>query len=564
MTRYATDVVAGRYVVGKLVRLACERHLRDLSRQRTKDFPFYFDEERAERAIGFFRFLKHSKGEWAGQPLELEAWQAFIVGSLFGWLRLGDDTRRFRIALAELARKNGKSTLAAGIGLLLAFFDGEGGAEVYAAATKRDQAKIVWGEAKRMVEKSPSLKQRITVLQNNLHILGTASKFEPLGADQDTTDGLNIHGAIVDELHAHKTRSMVDVLETATGARRQSLIFYITTAGTDRHSVCYEKHDYAIKVLEGVFEDETFFAYIACLDEDDDYTDPANWPKANPNLHVSVKYDDLEMKCERAKQVPGQQNAFKRLHCGVWTEQADRWLDIANFDENAGPFAVEELREQLAGKPCYAGLDLSSKVDLTSLMLRFKAGAFEDDETAVGLLSFNWLPEENAPKRAEQDRVPYPLWAEQGYITLTEGNVIDQAFIRQTLNELGGEFEILEVGYDPFNATQLATELQQDGFTVVPIRQGFMTLSEPTKNVEALLLSHKVRHGGNPVLRWAASNVAVEQDPAGNLKPSKKKSTERIDPVAAWVTAEARAIVHQATPGSVYDSDARDDGFLTI
>lgn len=581
-TQYAVDVAGGKIIAGKYVRLACERHLSDLDGGHERGL--WFDVAAASRAVGFFGFLKHSKGEWAGRPLTLRPWQAFIIGCLFGWMReygqcasceawavldpLGRQitcgnpdcvalpsapaktawVRRFRTAYEEIARKNGKSTLAAGVGLLLAFFDDEPGAEVYAAATKRDQAKIVWGEAARMVKASVALNKRITLLTSNMHVLTRAQKFEPLGADNDSTDGLNIHGAIVDELHAHKTRSMVDVLETATGARRQPLINYITTAGYDRHSVCWEKHDYGVKVLEGVFEDDSYFAFIAALDIDDDWTDPANLAKANPNLGVSVKLDDLMMKCDRAKQVPGQQNAFRRLHGNVWTEQAERWLDIAVYDENTDEPDPDELK----GRPGYAGLDLSSTTDLTALEIYFP------DEAGEGgaWLSFYFVPAENIRRRAERDGVPYDVWRDQGFIVPTEGNVVDYDFLREKLNSLVDDgYEIQEVAYDPWNATQLVTNLMSDGFTCVPIRQGFASLAAPTKEFEKLLLARRFRMGKNPVTRWAASNVAVEQDAAGNLKPSKKKSTERIDPMVAKIMALDRATRHEDEGDSKYETE---------
>lgn len=567
-TQYALDVINGGVAAGRLVRLACERHLNDL--ERGSERGIWFDEEAAERSVRFFDFLKHSKGEWAGRPLTLRPWQAFIIGSIFGWMReygqcsaceswsvlepLGrmitcdnpdcaalpapprgtDWLRRFRTAYEEIARKNGKSTIAAGVGLLLAFFDGEAGAEVYAAATKRDQAKIVWGEAARMVRASTALNKRITLLTSNMHVLTRNQKFEPLGADNDSTDGLNIHGGIVDELHAHKTRSMVDVLETATGARRQPLINYITTAGFDRHSVCWEKHDYGVKVLERVIQDDSYFAFIAGIDEGDDWTDPANFSKANPNLGVSVKLDDLLMKLERAKQVPGQQNAFKRLHLNVWTEQAERWLDIAVYDANTG----EEDPDELKGKQGYAGLDLSSNTDLTALEVYFP----NEDSQGGDWLHFYFVPEDNIRQRSERDRVPYEQWVKEGWLIATPGNVIDYAAIKGTLRELVDEgYVIAEIAFDPWGATQLVTELQQDGFTCVPIRQGFASMSAPTKEYEKLLLARKFRLGKNPVTRWAASNVAVEQDSAGNLRPSKKRSTERIDPIVAQIMCVDRA-----------------------
>jgi phage terminase large subunit-like protein len=537
VTHYALDVTGGRVTVARLVRLACERHLRDL--EIAAERGLYFDSEAAEWSIGFFAQLSHSKGEWAGQPLVLEPWQSFVVGNLFGWKR-ADGTRRFRTSYVSVGRKNGKSTLAAGLGLLLAFFDGEAGAEVYAAATKRDQAKIVWGEARAMVLASPPLRQRISVLTGNLHSERTRSKFEPLGADADSTDGLNVHAAVIDELHAHKTRAMWDVIETATAARRQPLTFAITTAGFDRNSVCYEQDDYAAKVLEGVIEDDSFFAYVARIDEGDDWTDRGCWPKANPNLGVSVKLDDLERKCDKAKLVPGEQNAFLRLHLNVWTQQETRWLSPEVWEGGSiGP------PEDLEGRRCYAGLDLSSTTDVTALVLWFP-----DDDGGGDALSCFWVPEEALQVRSRRDRVPYDLWQRQGFIDATGGNVVDYDRVRERIKELGTIYEIREVAVDRWNSTQLQTQLQGDGFTVVPFGQGFASMTAPTKELERLLLERSLRHGGNPVLRWMASNVAVDQDAAGNLKPSKSRSTERIDGIVALVMALGRAMVEPKEPES--------------
>jgi phage terminase large subunit-like protein len=302
-----------------MVRLACERHLDDLAEGAGRGLRF--DLAAARHAIEFFGFLRHSKGEWAGQTFELAPWQAFIVGALFGWKR-NDGLRRFRTAYCAVPRKNGKSSIAAGIGLYLLVADREQGAEVYSAATSRDQARIVFDEAKRMVASSPALRRRVDMLINNLHVAPTNSRFMPLSSDSSTMDGLNVHGAIIDELHAHKTRNVVDVLETATGARRQPLLFEITTAGYDRHSICFEHHDYSLKVLQGIVRDDAWFAVIAGAEEGDDWTDPEVWRKANPNLGRSVKEDDLRRKAEKAIALPGAQNAFRRMHLNEWTEQA--------------------------------------------------------------------------------------------------------------------------------------------------------------------------------------------------------------------------------------------------
>jgi phage terminase large subunit-like protein len=539
---YAEAVVRGDIAAGQLIRHACERHLADLEAGELRGL--WFDEAAAERAIQFFGWLKHSKGEWAGQSFQLAPWQQFVVGCIFGWKR-ADGLRRFRNAYVEIPRKNGKSTLASGIGLYLLVADGEPGAEIYTAATKRDQARITHSEAIRMVKASPALRKRVATFKDNLNVPATNSKFEPLGADADTMDGLNVHAAIIDELHAHKTRATVDVLDTATGARRQPLIFEITTAGWDRQSVCWQHRRYSEQVLEGIVEDDTWFAFVATIDKEDDWTDPAVWAKANPNWDVSVKPDDLARKAERAKNVPAEQNAFKRLHLNVWTEQAERWLDLAKWDECDGAVELERLQ----GRRCYAGLDLSSTLDVTALLL-----LFPDDEEPPGydVLAFFWIPEESVIERTRKASVPYQTWVGQGLMEATPGNVIDYAWIEARILELGSLYEIVEVGFDPWSATQTSIHLQDEGVDVVPVRQGFATMSEPTKELLNLVLAKRIRHGGNPVLRWMASNMVVKLDPAGNLKPDKSKSTEKIDGIVALITALDRAI-RNSDAGSVYE-----------
>ena len=532
VTDYADAVLDGQIVVGKPVLLACKRHLKDL-----KNPNLDFREDRADAAIKFLEALTHSKGEWAGQPVMLEPWQKFIIGSIFGWYR-PDGTRRFRKTYTEVARKNGKSLIAAGVGLLLAFFDNEPGAEVYAAATKRDQAKIVWGEARRMVRASEGLKRRITTFVANLHSETTNSKFEPLGADEDSMDGLNIHGVIIDELHAHKNRKTYDVLNTATGARRQPLMFIITTAGYDRESICWQEHDYGIKILEGIIEDDSFFAYIATIDVDDDWGDPKNWIKANPNLGVSVKPDKIAEAVNKAKQVPGEQNALLRLHMDVWTQQAERWIDMDTYAKCDDPFDPDDLR----GRHCYAGLDLASVTDICALELWFPP---EEEGERVKVLSMFWVPEDNILKRARNDHVPYDDWVRDGYMKATQGNVTDYDVIRADINELNTLFEIREIAIDRWNSTQLQTQLQGDGFTVADYGQGFMSMAAPTKEIGRLIIDQGICFGNNPVLRWMFANIAVEQDAAGNLKISKKISSEKVDGPVALAMACGRALVEE-------------------
>ena len=530
-----------------MVKLACERHLADLAKYRTKRSKYYFDKEAAAKAIHFFSLLRHSKGEWAGQSFILQPWQEFIIGSLFGWKRQ-DGTRRFRSAYDEVARKNGKTTLAAGISLLLAFFDNEPGADCFIAATKRDQAKIAWSEARRMVESTPELKKRIQIWRgvSNLSIESRAQKLEPLGADNDTLDGLNIHAAVIDEVHAHKTRSMVDVIDTATGARRQPLLFEITTAGYDRHSVCWEHHDYSIKVLEGIVDDDTWFAYIACADEGDDWTSPKVWAKANPNLGVSVHLDDLKRKCEKAKEIPAAQNAFRQKHLDEWTEQAERWISVDKWDE----CDAARPERDLLGEICFAGLDLASTRDITAFVLAFP------HEGAFDTLCRFWVPEEGMRERVKTDRVPYNVWVKQGFLKTTPGNVTDYDFIREEIKELATKYEIREIAFDRWGATQLATQLQEDGAEMVEFGQGFASMAAPVKELERLILDNKIRHGGHPIMRWMASNVAVKRDPSDNMKIDKSKSTEKVDGMVALAMAIGRAIVHlkEEPTESVYET----------
>lgn len=543
--KYIADVLAGKATACKWVRLFCERHEKDLKRGTKRGL--YFDEEEAERVLRFFDFLRHSKGEWGGQAFILSPWEQAYLWVLFGW-RKKDGSRRFRISYLEVARKNGKSTLAAGVALYLLDGDKEPGAEVYSAATKRDQAKIVHGEACRMVRASTMLKQFITVRTDNMFVLDTNSKFEPLSSDYNSLDGLNIHGAIVDEVHAHKTRDLWDILETATGARRQPLMFAITTAGVSRQGICRELHDYLEKVLDGSLEDDSFCGIIFTLDEEDDYTDERVWVKANPNLGVSVKLDDLRDKIRKAREAPAALNAFLRLHMNVWTQAETRWIDPDAWAACGEQTPLEDLRKE----PCYAGLDLSSTTDISAFVLKFPRTG--------DALGWFWIPEDEMEKRERRDRVPFSAWVRHEYVEATPGNVIDYEYIRQRIKQVAAEFRGLrEIGYDPWNATQLAIQLEEDGFNVVPVRQGFQTLSPAAKELEREIMSGELRHGGNPVLRWMAANVVLAIDPAENIKPDKAKSAERIDGIVALCMAISRQIQGEDDT-SIYETR----GLLTV
>lgn len=542
---YMQGVMDGTVPACKLLRRAVERQVYDLETGAARGL--HFDIKAAQLAIMFFSFLKHSKGEWAGKPFVLQPWQVFILWVLFGWKR-ADGTRRFRIAYLEMPRKNGKTTLLAGIALYLLAADGEPGAEVYSAATKKDQAKLVWSEAVRMVKRAPALAAEIKHWRasDTLSVEATSSKFQPLSADSNTLDGLNVHGALIDELHAHRTRGVVDLLETATSARRQPLQIEITTAGFDQTSICYEHHDYARQILEKSIEDDSWFCFIATIDEGDDWRDPKSWEKANPSWGVSVKPDDIRRKCEKAQKLPAAQNNFKRLHLNVWTQQSTRWIDLQVWAENdAHP--IEE--EQLAGRLGYGGLDLSSVSDITAWVLVFPC---EQDPKALDILPRFWCPEARLTAPDNQYADKYQAWARDGYLEVTPGDGVDYDFVEAQIMADATKYRIASLNVDRlFQAHQVAQHLTDEGLTVFGMGQGFIGMSQPMKEFEARLLGRRLHHGDHPVLRWMADNMAVRADPAGNLKPDKAADVDvqtgarrarKIDGIVALVMALDRAM----------------------
>ncbi len=528
-------MVANEIVAGKLVKLGCKRHLRDLELGAERGLVWRPDA--AQFRIGFYpRFLRHSKGEWARRPVELSPWQKFIIGCLFGWKR-ADGTRRFRSAYLEVSRKNGKSTMLAGVGLDMLVCDGEPGAEIYAAATKKDQARIIFDEAKRMVASSPELAAELARFKSNISVDGTASKFEPLSSDEKTLDGLNPHCVLIDELHKHKTRALLDVLDTALGARRQPLLIIITTAGDDSpESVYAQENDYATKVLEGTIEDDATLAYIATIDKGDRWDDPAVWEKANPNLGISVKFDDLERQAKKAAKSPSAQSAFLRLRLNVRTSSAERAIDMETWAKNGlARFDPAEMR----GRKCWAGLDLSSKIDISAFVKLFEP---MEPGGRMRIVARFWMPLDTLEERAQKDRVPFRQWVDQGHIEVTPGNVVDHGEIERAVLADHDEHAIASVAYDPWNATQLAASLVGQGVPMVEFIQGLRSYSEPTKELLNLLVSNRLDHGGNPVLAWMASNLKTQRDKNENLMPHKLHSTGRIDGITALIMAIGRQI----------------------
>jgi phage terminase large subunit-like protein len=542
LDEYARRVVAGKVLAGKYHRLACERHLRDRQREHTKKFPYRFDYARAERFFRFAEQLRHYKGEWAGQRIALQPYQRFWLGSMFAWTHVETGLRRFRTVYGEIPRKNGKSLIAAVVALYVTFFDGEPGAEGFVIATKRAQAKIVFADCKRLVVQS-GLRSRIAVLTGNLNYDRIASKLEPLGADSDSTDGLNPQIVIIDEAHAMKNRGMIDVMETATGARRQPLIFWITTAGSDPLTPCGDQHHYACQVLDGVLVDDTCFAFIAHADDDDDPFVERTWKKANPGYGVSVKPDDIRALAHKAAALPGAAPAFKQKRLNLWVNAIAPWLSLEGWRRAQTTWAPETLD----GEPCWVGIDLSSKIDLTAVAAVFPP---HDARRAWRVLVWGLTPEDTLDERAHRDRAPYRLWVERGYLLTNPGNRIDQDVVREMVRTVAARYDVQHIGIDPWNAGNLVKHLTDDGYRVAEIPQTLAQMSAPAKEFEADVLDGLVDGGGNELLTWAITNVRVQSDNKDNIYPTKKHSRGRIDPVIATLMARKLAMIDTSQPAA--------------
>lgn len=495
---------------------------------------FYFSPDRATHALEFFGgWLRHSKGRFAGKPFDLLPWQGEMIAELFGWLRVDDDTRRYRVAYISTAKKSGKSTLLAGIGLYLLVMDGENGAEVYGAAADREQASVVYREAASMVRASPQLSRVLEVIDSRRTIAyrKEASFYRVLSADAFRAEGLNIHGLLFDELHAQKDRRLWDALRYGGAARAQPLLCSITTAGYDRNSICFEQYSYAKAVLRDWQHDPTFFPCIYEADEKDDWTAEDTWPKANPSWGVTIKPEDFAADCREAQLSNTKENAFKRYRLNTWTAQDTRWIKMDAWDSCAAAPPAP-----LEGRECWCGLDLATTFDTSAFIAVFPA-----EDGYVDVLCRFWIPGDNATERERKDRVPYAVWAKDpnNGLTMTPGNVTDYDVIRRDIVEFSKKYNVRQIAIDRWNATQLALQLQGDGLEVIGFGQGMGSMSSPSKTLEALIASGKVRHGGNSVLAWMAGNASVKVDAAGNIKPVKPKhgSAERIDGIVALVMA---------------------------
>ena len=543
--QYADDVLSGKQVVCQWVRLAVERHVHDLTH--APDRGFYFDEAAGWKIIIFCHLCKHYKGDFAGEIFDPEPWQLFFLWVLFGWKRRANCKRRFRTALLRIARKNGKTFLGAVIGAYLTCADDEAGAEVYSVATKKDQAKLCHSDAINIIKNSPALAQLFTIKRDNISVESSASKFEPLGRDSNSLDGLNVHGGIMDELHAWRDRMLWDVIDTATGARSQPLLLGITTAGFNRQTICWDLDVYLKKILSGLVDDDEFFGMIYELDNELELDDETAWIKANPNLGVSLEIDELRNKIKMAKATPAQLNSILRLRLDMWTQAEQRWIGPDKWGACDSP--IDE--SSLVGRPCYGGLDLSSTTDISALALVFPPVG---SESLYQVLFRLWIPEESIVERSRRDRVPYDAFLREGLVAATPGNTIDYSWIVSQIGQDAEKFDLQEIAFDRWGATKLIQDIQEMGIEVVLFGQGYASMSPPMKELEKLILSKSITHGGHKVVSWMADNVVAVEDQAGNIKPDKSKSIEKIDAIVALIMALDRAL-HGEThkKGSVYE-----------
>lgn len=544
---YARSVVSGDVPAGTYHRLSCARHLRDMARAGTADFPFRLELDKVARFVVFVRELKHYKGKWAGQTIELEPHQVFRLGSMLGWLHIETGLRRFRRAYHEIPRKNGKSLEAATIALYITFYDNEGGADGYCAATKKDQARIVWGDAHQLV-KTSILRMGIESFARNLNDPATMSKLEPLGNDSDSTDGLNPHLIIQDEFHAYKDRKMIDVLETATGAREQPVDMRITTAGDDPVSPGGDEHAYACQVLDQTLTDEAYFAFIAHADPEDDWKAEATHRKANPNYGVSVKPDDLKALVIKAINMPAAAAAFQQKRLNWWVNTSAPCLSMEGWRKGQTTWTVEDMKHE----SCFVGVDLASKLDLCALSFVFPPTV---GRASWRTLNYIWTPAETLEDRAHRDRAPYPLWVAQGWLRTTPGPTIDHNVIREILKLHRDDFDIEQIGFDPWHAHDVIRDLKvEDGFSdtqVIEVRQTYQGVSSAESRFQADVAAAQVDARGCPVTTWCASNVVNLPDGKDNVFFTKKKSRGRIDPIKAATTAMSLALrVVQVKPPS--------------
>ena len=535
---YAQQVVDGQIPACKWTIEAAQRQLDDLQREPSEDWPWVFDENKAARPCEFVELLPHIKGKWARERhlLVLDAWQCFIVTTVFGWVHKDTGLRRFREAYIEVPRKNGKSLLSAGIGLYMLSADGEQGAEVYSAATTRDQARIVFDDAKAMAERTPDMRTYlgVAILTHCITVAHTGSKFSPLAAEASTQDGLNVHCAIIDELHAHRKRDLYDVIDTARGAREQSLLWLITTAGTDRSGICYERRTHITKILDRVIDDQTMFGIIYSIDDNDDPQDPATWAKANPNWNVSVLPDDMHAAARKASAMPSALNNFLTKRLNVWVNGESPWMDMRAWERCADP---KLQLSDFAGEKCWMGLDLAQKKDFAALCL-----VFQRDGTwfVFTRLYLNELAVQ------ESGNAHLSGWARSGYVQVTDGDITDFDVLADDMRSYCRQFDAQEIAFDPALSMYFAGKLIEEGLPLVEITQRALFFTPPLIQVENLVLEKKLKFDGNPVMTWMVSNLVVKVSKFNELRaPTKERPENKIDGVMAMLMALGRAMAVQ-------------------
>ncbi|MES2706092.1 MAG: terminase TerL endonuclease subunit [Verrucomicrobiota bacterium] len=545
-TAYARAVIAGTAAAGKLVRQACERHLRDLERQGTAEFPFVWEPARGDIFARFCLLLRHYKGRFKNQPFELAPFQQFISGNVFGWVHKDTKLRRFRTAVIRVPRKNGKTAFAAALALYLLSMDGESGAEVYFAATRRDQARLGWSDATKFLKYSPKIvRARFVEKQNLLEFPSTDGKLVPLSGDSETQDGLNPHAALCDETHQWPDRSLWDALEDGMGAREQPLMVDISTAGTNTASFAYETHKRGEDVLSGTLEDDSFFCYIAMADKEDEgnFKDPAVWEKANPGLGAIKSYDYMRQQLKVVEATPSKLTTFLTKQLNVWTNSAERWLDPDDWKRGN----MADLMEKLKGRKCHGALDLGKVNDLSAFTLTFPP---EEVFAVLGvkkhaLLAWHFCPADDIPRRSKEHRVPYDAWQRAGLIEMMPGNTTDFGFIRHRITEICPGYQVQDVAFDRMFAGETVQGLQEAGITMVEFGQGFVSMAGPTSEFERLVKAGNLLHADSPLLAWEAGNVCCELDAAGNIKPSKKKSREKIDGIVSGIMSLGRCMAQE-------------------
>lgn len=544
---YAERVIAGEIPACELVKLACQRQINDLQRL---DWEFTFDENRANHVCWFIENLPHIKGRWKSKNIELEPWQCFLLTTIFGWID-SEQFRRYRKVYCEVPRKNSKSTLAAAVALYMLCADGEPGAEVYSAAVTKDQAKITWEVAQKMVLREKEMQEFYGVqsLAHSIVVPGQASSFKALSRDADSLEGLNPHCAIIDELHAHKTREVYDVLNMATGSRRQPLLFCITTAGDNRVGICYEQHDYVSQMLHGRHEDDRYFGVIYSLDPQDDWVTEASCRKANPNYGISVLADDIDSDSKQAQRSAAAQNTFLTKRLNIWVSTGTAYFNMLAWDNRCRQNALK--LEDFYGEQCYVALDLASKVDIAAKIMLFR-------KDGVRYVFGKYYLPESAIERGNPNYDVYAGWAKEGRLTLTPGNVIDFEFIEADLIEDRDKFQVLEFPFDPFQATELSTRMLKEGMPMVELGATVRNYSEPMKSLDGMILQGTVKHDGDPILGWMIGNVFGKVDAKDNVYPRKVRNENKIDGAVALIMALNREML--GDQGSVYE----ERGILTL